>query len=237
LARLLTQTIVRPGARRWSPTAEKRRRTQQRSSIAQYRRLDCANFASPPVLIDEEDGISAVAGRGSPRIFARLDECSGASSCAPHAEQPSRLCARRNKRRRQRRLVSAMLRARNRRAGRAGFDLNLTGFDEFRARRFNRRRTQVGPIPDGCARSFRATLSRSRRLRVLGRHRLLCGAAPCRPYVERRVSWVRGAPYGHRFRPTALVDDPRGGIAPQPREHPVRKGHRRAIGEVVMTTG
>src|SRR4051794_35638634 len=82
--------------------------------------------------------------------------------------------------------------------GEAGFDLSLTGFDEFELGEIFAERTQGRTDPDDAPEPLAHPVAEPGDLFVLGRHRLLCGDSTVATDVERVLGWRRAAPYGHR---------------------------------------
>src|SRR5947209_1391259 len=126
---------------------------------------------------------------------------------APHAGAAPRLCARRQQAGAQRRLGSRDALARNWRAGRSGFDLSLTGFDEFELGELFAERTQCRTDPDDAPEPPAHPVAEPGDLWVLGRHRLLCGDSTVATDVARVLGgvgphlMVTDPPYGVNYDP------------------------------------
>jgi hypothetical protein len=87
--------------------------------------------------------------------------------------------------------------------GEAGFDLSLTGFDEFELGELSAERTQGRTDPDDAPEPPAHPVVEPGDLWVLGRHRLLCGDSTVATDVER----VLGG-----FAPHLMVTDPPYGV-------------------------
>ena len=77
--------------------------------------------------------------------------------------------------------------------GEAGFDLNLTGFDEFELGELFAERTQGRTDPDDAPEPPAHPVAEPGDLWVLGRHRLLCGDSTVATDVERVLAGRIGA--------------------------------------------
>lgn len=91
--------------------------------------------------------------------------------------------------------------------GEAGFDLSLTGFDEFELGELFPERTQGRTDPDNAPEPPAHPVAERGDLGVLGRHRLLCGDSTVAADVERALGgvaphlMVTDPPYGVNYDP------------------------------------
>jgi len=91
--------------------------------------------------------------------------------------------------------------------GEAGFDLSLTGFDEFELGELFAERTQGRTDPDDAPEPPAHPVAEPGDLWVLGRHRLLCGDSTAATDVERVLGgvaphlMVTDPPYGVNYDP------------------------------------
>ena len=144
-----------------------------------------------PVLIDEEGGIIAGHGRVLAAHLLGLDEvpCIVLAHLSPAQRRAYVLAD--NKLALNAGWDLEMLSLEIGEIGEAGFDLNLTGFDEFELVELFAERTQGRTDPDDAPKPPAHPVAEPGDLWVLGRHRLLCGDSTqhhcfwLRPGVER----------------------------------------------------
>ena len=164
----LPETIVRRRCAALIPYA-RNARTHSDQQVAQIAASIREFGFTNPVLIDEEDGIIAGAGRVLGAHLLGLDEvpCIVLAHLTPTQRRAYALAD--NKLALNAGWDLEMLSLEIGELGEAGFDLNLTGFDEFELGELFPERTKVGPIP-----TMRRSLpcSRSRRRATYG-----CSAA------------------------------------------------------------
>src|ERR1700720_2582033 len=144
-----------------------------------------------PVLIDEEDGIIAGHGRVLGAHLLGLDEvpCIVLAHLTPTQRRAYVLAD--NKLALNAGWDLEMLSLEIGELGEAGFDLSLTGFDEFELGELFAERTQGRTDPDDAPEPPAHPVAEPGDLWVLGRHRLLCGDSTVATDVERVLGGVR----------------------------------------------
>src|SRR5947207_13027380 len=160
-----------------------------------------------PVLIDEEDGIIAGAGRVLAAHLLGLDEvpCIGLAHLTPTQRRAYVLAD--NKLALNAGWDLEMLSLEIGELGEAGFDLNLTGFDEFELGELLPERTEGRTDPDDAPEPPAHPVAQPGELWVLGRHHLLCGDSTVASDVERVLGgvaphlMVTDPPYGVNYDP------------------------------------
>src|SRR5437660_9588869 len=106
--------------------------------------------------------------------------------------------------------------------GEAGFDLSLTGFDEFELGELFAGRTQGRTDPDDAPEPPAHPVAEPGDLWVLGRHQLLCGDSTVATDVERVLGGVA---------PHLMVTDPPYGVSYDPQTVRLDQNRRRYFGE------
>src|SRR5947209_16656399 len=185
-----------------------------------------------PVLIDREDGIIAGAGRVRAAHLLGLDEvpCIVLAHLTPMQRRAYVLAD--NKLALNAGWDLEMLSLEIGELGEAGFDLSLTGFDDFELGELFAERTQGRTDPDDAPEPPAHSVAEPGDLWVLGRHRLLCGDSTVATDVEHVLGGVA---------PHLMVTDPPYGVSYDPawRNRAAAQGiigqkkASRAIGEVV----
>src|SRR5260370_11072837 len=143
-----------------------------------------------PVLIDQEDGIIAGHGRVLAAHLLGLDEvpCIVLAHLTPTQRRAYVLAD--NKLALNAGWDLEMLSLEIGELGDAGFDLSLTGFDEFELGELFAERTQGRTDPDNAPEPPAHPVAEPRDLWVLGRHRLLCGDSTVATDVARVLGGV-----------------------------------------------
>ena len=160
-----------------------------------------------PVLIDEEDGIIAGHSRVRAAHVLGLDEvpCIVLAHLTPAQRRAYVLAD--NKLALNAGWDLEMLSLEIGELGEAGFDLSLTGFDEFELGELFAERTQGRTDPDDAPEPPAHPVAEPGDLWVLGRHRLLCGDSTVATDVERVLGgvaphlMVTDPPYGVNYDP------------------------------------
>jgi hypothetical protein len=202
----LPETIVRRRCAALIPYA-RNARTHSDQQVAQIAASIREFGFTNPVLIDEEDGIIAGHGRVRAAHLLGLDEVPCIRPGAPHAGAAPRLCARRQQLALNAGWDLEMLSLEIGELGEAGFDLSLTGFDEFELGELLGERTQGRTDPDDAPEPPAHPVAEPGDLWVLGRHRLLCGDSTGATDVERVLGgvaphlMVTDPPYGVNYDP------------------------------------
>src|SRR5436190_7719566 len=227
----LPHTIVRRRCAALVPHA-RNARTHSDQQVAQIAASIREFGFTNPVLIDEEDGIIA----GHCRVLAAhllgLDEvpCIVLAHLTPTQRRAYVLAD--NKLALNAGWDLEMLSLEIGELGEAGFDLNLTGFDEFELGELFPERTQGRTDPDDAPEPPAHAVAEPGDLWVLDGHRLLCGDSTVATDVERVLGGVA---------PHLMVTDPPYGVSYDPawRNRAAAQGiigqkkASRAIGEVV----
>jgi hypothetical protein len=171
------------GARRLIPYA-RNARTHSEQQVAQIAASIREFGFTNPVLIDEEDGIIAGAGRVLAAHLLGLDEvpCIVLAHLTPTQRRAYVLAD--NKLALNAGWDLEMLSLEIGELGEAGFDLGLTGFGEFELGELFPERTQGRTDPDDAPEPPAHPVAEPGDLWVLGRHRLLCGDSTAATDVE-----------------------------------------------------
>ena len=170
----LPETIVRRRCAALIPYA-RNARTHSDQQVAQIAASIREFGFTNPVLIDEEDGIIAGHGRVLGAHLLGLDEvpCIVLAHLTPAQRRAYVLAD--NKLALNAGWDLEMLSLEIGELGEAGFDLSLTGFDEFELGELFAERTQGRTDPDDAPEPPAHPVAEPDDLWVLGRHRLLCG--------------------------------------------------------------
>ena len=170
----LPETIVQRRCAALIPYA-RNARTHSGQQIAQIAASIREFGFTNPVLIDEEDGIIAGHGRVLAAHLLGLDEVPcivlahlSPTQCRAYVIADNKLALNAG-------WDLEMLSLEIGEIGEAGFDLNLTGFDEFELGELFAERTQGRTDPDDAPKPPAHPVAEPGDLWVLGRHRLLCG--------------------------------------------------------------
>ena len=202
----LPETIVRRRCAALIPYA-RNARTHSDQQVAQIADSIREFGFTNPVLIDEEDGIIAGHGRVLAAHLLGLDEvpCIVLTHLSPTQRRAYVIAD--NKLALNAGWDLEMLSLEIGEIGEAGFDLNLTGFDEFELGELFAERTQGRTDPDDAPEPPAHPVSEPSDLWVLGRHRLLCGDSTVATDVERVLGvvaphlMVTDPPYGVNYDP------------------------------------
>ena len=202
----LPETIVRRRCAALIPYA-RNARTHSDQQVAQIAASIREFGFTNPVLIDEEDGIIAGAGRVLAAHLLGLDEvpCIVLAHLTPTQRRAYVLAD--NKLALNAGWDLEMLSLEIGELGEAGFDLSLTGFDEFELGELFPERTQGRTDPDDAPEPPAHPVAEPGDLWVLGGHRLLCGDSTVASDVERVLGGVA---------PHLMVTDPPYGVSYDP---------------------
>jgi len=201
---ILPETIVRRRCAALIPYA-RNARTHSDQQVAQIAASIREFGFTNPVLIDEEDGIIAGHGRVLAAHLLGLDEvpCIVLAHLTPAQRRAYVLAD--NKLALNAGWDLEMLSLEIGELGEAGFDLSLTGFDEFELGELFAERTQGRTDPDDAPEPPAHPVAEPGDLWVLGGHRLLCGDSTVATDVARVLGGVA---------PHLMVTDPPYGVNP-----------------------
>ena len=202
----LPETIVRRRCAALIPYA-RNARTHSDQQVAQIAASIREFGFTNPVLIDEEDGIIAGHGRVLAAHLLGLDEvpCIVLAHLTPAQRRAYVLAD--NKLALNAGWDIEMLSLEIGELGEAGFDLSLTGFDEFELGELFAERTQGRTDPDDAPEPPAHPVAEPGDLWALGGHRLLCGDSTVATDVERVLGgvaphlMVTDPPYGVNYDP------------------------------------